>query len=534
MSNTRNKGLSDEQVVAKWEETNGNVRSIAKQLGISRGTVYHYVNKLGLRDEKPLAGGHLKPVEIKSRPLPKRGVKRYLFTCLQSNTEIHDAVWANLLALRDYWKAELHVSRFTYNKNAYGKKSIKPGEEVEEKQVLWFDPRVAEFTSDEDLDIAPGLRWCGRMNTLPTATSPLTGFETYTGSASGIFPHTTIALRCVPTGKHEPTKFLYSTGTVGTMNYVQKRAGIKAEHHHAYGALLVEVDKDGDWWARQLHAGKRGEIYDLDVIAEEGETVEATGETVHAINWGDIHNEKRDPELFHSTWGPDGILDELMPKYQFFHDTFDPPKSHHSTRNPHEMFEQFCHGTGGMQAMVKNVVELLSTESYRDWCTSVVVNSNHDNMIQRWLRESDYKDDPENALFFLRAQLGVYEAIAANDVDFYLPEWVAKQEGIRPEIRFLREDEEFVELDIEFGQHGHLGSNGARGSAAGYAKAGRKVNRGHDHTPSWLWGALTAGVWGDLDQGYNSGMSSWSHTMIVTYANGRRALVTVWKGKHKA
>lgn len=60
MSDNRAKGLSDEIVIAKWNETNGNVLQIATRLGVTRGTVYHYVNKLGLRDEKPLAGGNIK------------------------------------------------------------------------------------------------------------------------------------------------------------------------------------------------------------------------------------------------------------------------------------------------------------------------------------------------------------------------------------------------------------------------------------------------------------------------------------------
>jgi hypothetical protein len=63
---------------------------------------------------------------------------------------------------------------------------------------------------------------------------------------------------------------------------------------------------------------------------------------------------------------------------------------------------------------------------------------------------------------------------------------------------------------------------------------GMKANRGHDHTASWIHGTCTAGVWGDLDQGYNDGLSSWSQSAIVTMHNGRRQILTIWKGKHKA
>ena len=534
MSDTRNKGITDAQVVALWEQTNGNVRGIAKRLEISRGTVYHYVNKLGLRDTKPLAGGTLKPNTAKPLPLPKKGVKRYILTSLQSCTHIHPDVWENILALKKFWKAELHVARFTYNKNAFGKMSVKPGTDEERESELWFDPMATEFFSDEYLALAPGLHWCGHTNDLPTADNPLAGYETYTGSASSIFPHATIRLQCVPTSKLDPAKFMYTTGTVGQMNYLQKKAGIKAEHHHAYGGLIAEVNSSGDWWVRQLHAGRDGEIYDLDVIARDGKTVNATGKTVFAVNWGDIHLSKPDPDLFERTWGPGGIKDELRPEEEFMHDLFDPPRNHHDDKDPYKRFEKFVDGEESVEEMCKDTVSFLSHVAYRPWCKTYVVNANHDDMIEKWTHYADWREDPPNAVFLLECVLAKLKAIRDGDDDFYLPETVSRWLGVRDEITFLRRDQDHIRKGIQFGQHGHLGANGARGSARGYAKMGMKANRGHDHTASLIHGTATAGVWGDLDQGYNDGLSSWSQSAIVTMYNGRRQIITIWKGKHKA
>jgi len=534
LSDTTNKGLSDELIVAKWEATNGNVRSIATQLGISRGTVYHYVNKLGLRDNKPLAGGNLKPNKAKRLALPKKGVKRYILTSLQSCTTIHPDVWANILALKKHWGAELHVARFTYNKNAFGKMSVKPGSEEERENELWFDPVAEPFFSDDYLALAPGLHWCGHTNDLPTTDNPLSGYETYTGSASSIFPHATLRLQCVPTSKLDPAKFMYTTGTIGQMNYIQKKAGIKAEHHHAYGALVAEVNAQGDWWVRQLHAGRDGEIYDLDVIAENGKTRKATGKTVFAVNWGDIHLEKPDEDLFERTWGKGGILDELRPEEQFMHDLFDPPRNHHDDKDPYKRFEKYAEEQDSVELMMRRATFFLSETSRRTWCKTIVVNSNHDDMVEKWTAYADWKDDPPNAIFLTECVLAKLKAIEAGDKDFYLPQHVCAQMGVHKAVTFLRRDEDHIRKGIQFGQHGHLGGNGARGSARGYAKMGMRANRGHDHTCSWIHGICTAGVWGDLDQGYNDGLSSWSQSMIVTMQNGRRQILTIWKGKHKA
>jgi len=534
LSDTANKGITDEMVLEAWQIHNGSVRAVAKQLGIARSTVYHYVKKMGLREEKPMAGGNMKPRKAMKLPLPKKGVKRYLLTSLQSNTPLHPDVWVNILALKKHWKADLKISRFTYNKNAYGKMSVKPGTKQERESELWFDPMAEPFFSDEYEELAPGLHWCGHTNDLPTTLNPLAGYETYTGAASSIFPHATFRVQCVPTSKMEPTKWLYTSGTVGQMNYIQKKAGVRAEHHHSYGCLVAEVNSKGDWWVRQLHAGPNGELYDLDVIAQKGKVKKATGKSVFAINWGDIHFEKPDEDLFDRSWSPGGILDELHPEEQFLHDTFDPPRNHHDDRDPYKRLEYWAKGVDSVEGMFRRGAQLIRDRIYRPWCKTNVVNSNHDDMTEKWTAYADWKDDPVNAEFLLECQLALVRAVKQNDEDFYLPEWACKRFDVPDDVKFLRRDEDHIRLGIQFGQHGHLGANGARGSAASYAKMGMKANRGHDHTASWIWGILTAGIWGDLDQGYNDGLSSWSQTMIVTYKNGRRALVTIWKGKHKA
>jgi hypothetical protein len=68
-------------------------------------------------------------------------------------------------------------------------------------------------------------------------------------------------MKSVASVKSDPTKFNWTTGTVTLRNYIQKKAGQKAEFHHCYGALLVEVDSTGAWGVRQLLADEL-EVYD--------------------------------------------------------------------------------------------------------------------------------------------------------------------------------------------------------------------------------------------------------------------------------
>lgn len=530
-----NVGLTTEQVVATYQQA-GSVKGAAELLGCSRATVYYHIDKAGAK-VKPMVGGRAQAERVTVRDLPKRGVKRYILTSAQNNTKLHEPTWANLTALAKHYKAELKVGTFTYNQNAFGQMSVKRGTKGTKETELWYDERLSPHLADANEELAPGLIWCGKMNTLPTSANPLSGFETYTGRKSGIFPHAKHAMQSVASAKYEATKLNYTTGTVTQRNYIQKTAGIKAEHHHTYGAVLVEVNSDGTWWVRQLQTDTRGRMYDLDRLVEGGKV--AKGQTVEAITWGDLHAERMDPVMRDLAWMKGGVVDELQPKYQFVHDVIDfGPRNHHNRKDPHFAFKRYLKGTDTVASEMQQAVELLK-EMDRPFSKTVVVNSNHDNALTRWLKEADYRTDPPNALFFLQCQLRVYESLAEGNNDFMILEDVLRQYGCPKDVRFLKEDESFITCrdsqgGIENGNHGHLGPNGARGNPRNLSRQGRRQNTGHTHTAGILDGMFTAGTSSLLDMGYNRGPSSWTHTFIVTYPNGKRTLVTVYNGRHRA
>ncbi|MGH4001039.1 MAG: hypothetical protein ACRDTJ_26660, partial [Pseudonocardiaceae bacterium] len=206
---------------------------------------------------------------------------------------------------------------------------------------------------------------------------------------------------------------------------------------------------------------------------------------------------------------------------------------------PHTMYELFVTGAEGMEAACRSIVRFLAEESARPWCQSIVVDSNHDNMLDRWLREADYRADPVNALFFLRAQLAKYEAISKRDGSFHSCRNALRSLGLTPGVRFLQEDESFVVLrgvagGIECGQHGHLGPDGARGTPRALAKIGRRANTCHVHSTGIFDGLFVGGTSSVFELRYARGPSSWSHSHVVTYRNGKRAIVTMWDGHWRA
>lgn len=526
-------------VLEAQKEFGDNISAISRATKLARASVREYLRKGGAYKDKPVAGGTADHRSPKRLPPPKKGaIKRYLLTAAQNNTHVHDAFWRNLTAFAAEFSAEIHVSRFTYNKNAFAQAEVKPdSKSASDYDDLWYDERLAPFYSDEPLQLAPGLVWCGEMNILPTAVRPLSGFETYTGRNSGIFPHVKIALESIVAMAGEGTKFNYTTGAVTLRNYIQKKAGLKADFHHAFGALLVEVDDAGTWFCRQINASNDGTFYDLNVRVQKGRVT--AGHRVAAINWGDTHAAETDQTVEKLAWGEGGMLDVLRPFDQFHNDLFSMRgRGHHDMKNCHTMFKRYVAGDDNVERELDRTAALLGI-CRRKWCRTVVVDSNHDQHLTRWLREADHKADPVNAQFYLKAQARLYNAIAAKDDNFHLLEWALREFDCPKDVRFLRQDEAYIICDeagggIECGMHGDLGPNGSRGSIRGISKLGRKANIGHSHSAGIHDGIYQAGTSSRLRLEYTKGPSSWSHSHIVTYRSGKRAIVCMYAGKWRA
>ncbi len=491
------------------------------------------------RTPVPRVEGRVKVVGRQKLAKPKGNVIwRGLFSSAQNNTHIHDGLWVNLLALKKRHKADLFISRFTYNKAGHGTKAVKPGTlKASDTQELWYDERIIPFVMDRSLQVAPGLVFCGEQNISPTASRPLSGLDSYTGRQSCMIPHVKLAMDSVASGKFEPTKFMYTTGTVTVRNYIQKKAGLKAQFHHCYGALLVEVNSDGDWWVRQLNADSDGTLYDWDLRVKDGKVT--TGHRVEAVTWGDWHVPSNDPVVTDLAYRKGGIVDQLRPKYQFMHDIDDfRARSHHDRKDPHKKFRRYVEGRDLVEQEIQLVADFLH-KAHRPWMETVVVDSNHDQALSRWLREADFRDDPPNALFYLRTSLALYGAIARHDKDFHVLEHAVKSYYKNCAATFLREGQSFVICPdanggIQCGEHGDLGPGGRPGTDMTFSKLGRKVNRGHPHKASIYDGVYTVGCGCLLDMEWNRGQSAWSHTFTLTYENGKRTHVTIWNGKEKA
>jgi len=483
---------------------------------------------------KDLVDGKERVAERKE-PLPEAGqVNRFILTSAQNNTKVHKEFWANLKAFAEHYHAKIMVGTFSYNQNHYGKLATKRGKAKAAENTLWFDDDVKPYLNDERVELAPGLMWCGDQNIMPTEENPLSGLESFAHGNSAIFPHTKIEMRSIAVPEGMAVKMNYTTGAVTQLNYVQKKAGLKAEHHHRYSFLVVEVDDRGNWFVRQVSARKNGRnIQDLNVEIEDGVVI-STDAKVEAITWGDLHATNSQPEVVESS---QNMLDTLHPKYQFIHDVMEGVSiNRHYIKAaplPHLYFHRWLRGLHRVEDELKRT--RITVEKYlRPWCTTVAPDANHDAAwLQSWLNKYDYRYDPANAEIFLRLQLFMYEQIRSGKLpkNVNIMQRVMETEaGMKPgSMKFLLPDESFVVKEVECGQHGHLGPNGNFGNPANLSKIGKKMTTAHTHSAGIYHGLFVAGTSSRLTEGwdYTSGPSSWGWSHVVQYSNGQRSIVTM-------
>lgn len=519
-------------------------RKIAEITGVPKSTIgdlliqkQQYVKEFCKDLGKDIVGGS---EDITHDKRKKMDAGIYLITSAQNNTKLHDKAWDTLQSIASYYDAEILVSTFTYNTSGFQNLT-------KDSDELWYDPRIKPYIVNEPVELAEDLLLCGELNILPTAVNPLSGFQNYVTSHSGIIPHAKISMESLPRHKGDMPRFLYSTGAITLPNYIQKKVGQKAEFYHAIGALLVEVDEDGDWWVRQLHAEKgTGVIYDL-TNRFDPEGVEE-GVTIHAINLGDLHIEKSDPEVLGLSTGlyynkgeweydPNNILMDLYPEHIFCHDTADfSARNHHNINDHYFRFLRHHSDFDRVQDEMEMVGTFLGQLSmHNPYSKVVVVESNHDTALEKWLKTADYRNDPSNATFFLGLQHANYSHMEEFGEPLHLFKYACELSHSHCEnVVFLDTDESyrlFGKDGIECGQHGHNGVNGARGSKQAFTKLGLRYNVGHSHSAGIYLGCFYAGVTGSLDMGYNVGGTTWSHSHILTYENGKRAIITYRGGK---
>jgi len=451
-------------------------------------------------------------------------VHRFLISSAQDDTPVHEELLKNMEAYAAYIGAHIIIGGHTYQLGLFDDHAA---------DANIYDGRIQSYLCHERVQLTPELLYIGSANILPTTANPLNGWATQNRGNHVIVPHSRIALQSIPRLQGQEPRFAVSTGTVTVPNYTARAAGQKSIFHHTYGFLVVEIDTDGGVFLRPVSASDDGSFQDLNTVVMDG--ICHSDQRVRAITWGDIHHEQLDATIAAASFGYDrdtnlrldnvNILDGLQPEIQFFHDTLDfRRRNHHNLADPHVMAQVNAVGSCNVESEVQEATDFISACT-RPWCTTVVVESNHDNALAKWLKNTDGAVDVENAYYWHELNASWHKAIKAGNSTFNVVEHAMRLANLPDRVEFVGAGQGYQVDGIECGLHGDLGVSGSRGSPNQFKRFGVKTSTGHTHEPRISEGAYVAGVSAKLDQGYNKGPTTWAHAHIVQYHNGKRTIL---------
>jgi predicted SprT family Zn-dependent metalloprotease len=445
-------------------------------------------------------------------------VSRYIVTTAQNATPIHKDFWAALQNCAEHYKAELIVIPSRY-KNPTSKWT-----EVNESNEWWVS-EVMPYLVKGNITLHQALMIVNTKVQF-TAANPLTSMETLTGDKSGIVGHPRIALKSVATPQHTHPKMMYTTGVCTVPNYTDTKAGHIGKFHHSYGALIVEC-ADDRFHVRQLAAMQNGSFCDLGKEFTKDEVRDAKRPL--GLTMGDTHWVKIDPDVYQATFK--SMIPELRPHHLIWHDLLDQyARNHHHKNNWMVDYKKHINNEDCMRTEVEKTLWGL-IDNTPDDCLSVVVSSNHDRALNRWLMEADFKKDPKNAEFYIEM---VHNMITTDVMADPFIEYGRQYVSLwgKENIKFLDGDESFMLNGVEHCLHGDIGTNGSRGTTKNLSRIGVKVTKAHNHTAEIIDGCYSVGKsTGKLE--YEAGPSSHSNTHCLQYYNGKRALITIINGKWK-
>lgn len=438
--------------------------------------------------------------------------KRFIITWAQIDTEIHEEFWENIQAYAKYINADLHVIAGRYKNPT----SLNRSNNIKhtESQFDW-NVKVRPYLDANRQTVHKLLTICADLKIQPTASTPLSGLNGLTALESCIVGHPRVHLESLPVLDGYPSKIILSTGAVTRENYTDTKAGKKGEFHHQFGFVVVELDGE-HFHIRQIQCDDEGTFYDLKWIVQNGEVKESTQAPL-AMVMGDLHIGEECQEAVDTTFE---IAEALNVKKLVIHDIFNGHSiSHHEKKDGFALLRRELDGSNSLKREIKQMKDWLKGKDYE----FVVVRSNHDDFLDRWLMNEDWRKN-NNRFEYLKYANIIAEGKAPKGIIPYI------LEKKFPNVTALGINDSYRIGEFECGIHGHIGASGSRGSAIQFKSLNTKNVTGHTHSPKRLDGHLCVGTLTELRVGYNVGASSWMHSNVVIYPNGKASHINIIKG----
>jgi hypothetical protein len=482
--------------------------NLGLQLGVSERTIRKWFERLHFKEK--VTETPSEQYELAKQRVFNKEKKRFLISWAQNNTAVHTRLLRNMEAYAEFLDADIHIIAGRY-KN--------PTSIFTDKDYEYWEKEVLPYLDAARHNVHKYVSIMGDFKIQPTAVNPMSGLEGVSGINSCIFGAPKVQMMSIPVLHTQKPKMMMTTGAVTIKDYTDSKAGKKGEFHHTYGFVVVEIKDDEIFFARQVTANEAGAFTDLFYRVDKGEVT--TIDSAAAIVLGDYHVGDQDNEVIEKTLE---LLNRLKPQHVIMHDIFNGHSiNHHEMDNPFTQYEKEMNNKNSLKNEVDEMlVELDKFKNYN----VVIVRSNHDDFVDRWLINTDWRktNTPKNSLEYMQYSAAILSGEAKDGV---IP-WIIKKHY--PKIKTLNRSDSYVVKKWELAQHGDVGANGSRGSLEQFRRLNTKMIIGHSHSCGRKDGVLQVGTSTNLRVGYNEGPSSWSQTHCIIHQDGKAQLITFSNG----
>ena len=449
--------------------------------------------------------------------------KRFIITTAVTGTEVHKGFYENLKKLCRLKKAKLLVllcSDPAKHKDKFEDLGTVPPELAKETIIF------------EDSKLNSNFHLCTVKLTAKAIrpTSGLARISKKYGSFVYAAPKIALEYASVRNNKDKWPHAIMTTGAVTlpdyrSQMYLSQRTAFIAEHDHEFGALYVEIQDDDRYFFNQIECKdiEEGSFYFENRFFNKGKSKRIRPEF---FIMGDLHAGKTCPDT-RKAWID--IIKKFKPKKIALHDALNGTSVNGWIRN--DIIARHQRSKLGEDDLGKEL-EYFS-EELAFWASLVdevvMVPSNHNDWLERWLRRADYADDAKNHYMGVTLAKAMLEG--HNPIKFAVEEYFEKT--ISNVVWLGRNEDYFVE-GVQINSHGDKGVNGSRGSLKGMETAYGESFSGHSHTAGIFRRNWSVGTSTHLQEEYNDGASTWTNTSGLLYSDGTRSLYNAIAGQFRS
>lgn len=447
--------------------------------------------------------------------------KRFIISWAQNNTPVHKGLLKRMEDYSKFLDAPIHIIAGRY------KNPTSIWTNNQQSEEYWVS-EVLPYLDANRHDIHKYVSILSDIKIQPTAVNPMTGMQAISGVNTCIFGAPKVQMEMIPVLDGNRPKMMLTTGSVTKKNYTDAKAGKVGDFHHTFGFVIVEIKDDNTFFARQVTADdKTGNFTDLYYKVDDNGVSKIN--EISAIVLGDVHYGHHDQVVLDSTMD---LLKVIRPEHVVLHDVFDGSSiSHHEMKDPFIQYGKEMTGTNDLEKEVNIMMDGL--KSFEEFDNVIIVRSNHDDFLDRWLKNEDWKKQPtfKNSRLYMKYSDILLEQYGRDpyNVKGVIPTLINEK---YPKFKTLGRSSSYKVKGWELGQHGDLASNGSRGSLLNFRKLNTKVIVGHYHSPGRKDGALAVGTSTHLRVGYNLGASSWMQSHIIIHKDGKAQHINFTNGEY--